>query len=161
MRFSRIFFFDNDFIKREKIDDEDADWRENLYRALYRVVLAGAVCSSAYNELFISALEQNNASIPERIMVDLSKTIPQATVEYLQKFPAYNPDADDMSERGKWKDHEYESIFGTLAQWGFDGGAARSLRKDVRKEDEDCPENSTLREIVHIVSAYEHLSNKI
>ena len=89
------------------------------------------------------------------------ETTTQGTVEYLRKFPVYNPDANDMSERGKWRDHEYEAFFGTLAQWLFDDGAARSLRKGVRKEDEDCPENSTLREIVHIVSAYEHLSNKI
>jgi hypothetical protein len=40
------FFFANDFIEKGKIDDKDAGWRENLYRALYRVVLAGAVCSS-------------------------------------------------------------------------------------------------------------------
>jgi hypothetical protein len=66
-----------------------------------------------------------------------------------------------MSKRGKWRDHGYESIFGTLAQWLFDDGAARSLRKGVRKEDEDCPENSTLREIAHIVAAYKDLSNKI
>lgn len=59
---------------------EDADWRENIYRALYRVVLAGAVCSSAYNEPFISALEQNNASITERTRVDLGEAIPWTTV---------------------------------------------------------------------------------
>jgi hypothetical protein len=67
------FFFNNDFIEREKIDKEDADWRENLCRALCRVVLAGAVCSRAYNEPFISAFEQNNASIPERIRGDLRR----------------------------------------------------------------------------------------
>jgi hypothetical protein len=66
-----------------------------------------------------------------------------------------------MSERGNWRDHEYKSIFGTLAQWLFNNGAARSPRKGVSKEDEDCPENSTLQKIVHIVAAYKHLSNKI
>jgi hypothetical protein len=155
-----FFYFDKNFME-ERLAEKDADWRENLFRALYRVVLAGAVCSRAYNEPFISAIEQNNHSIPNRIRVDLDETITEETVEYLRKFPVYNSDADDMSERGKWRDHEYEAIFGPLAQWLVDDGAARSLRNGVREQDEGFPKNSTLREILHIVAAYEHLTHKI
>jgi hypothetical protein len=157
------FWFNKNSIREEKLADKDADWRENLYRALYRVVLAGAVCSRAYNDPFISAIEQKNQSIslPERIRVDLEETITEEMVKYLRKFPVYNPDTDDMSERGQWRDHEYEAIFGPLAQWLVDDGAARSSKRGVRIQDQGYPEKSTLRKILHIVAAYEHLTNKI
>jgi hypothetical protein len=73
-----------------------------IYTGLCVGLFSQAQCVPvSYNEPFISALEQNNASIPERIRVDLGETIPQATAEYLQKSPVYNPDYDDMSERCK------------------------------------------------------------
>jgi hypothetical protein len=46
-----VFYYDTSLVDERGLEDEDAHWQENLYRAWYRVILAGAI--KAYNEPLI------------------------------------------------------------------------------------------------------------
>jgi hypothetical protein len=125
-------------------DTETDDWHKNLYKVLYRVVLAGAVCSRAFNEPLFSAVE-TGASIAESLVehrapAKIEINFSQDALDYLRQFPAYSPNPA-----------EYEQVFKFFADWLVSNGRARN----------GDDEGSTVREIIHLLAACEHLHYKI
>ncbi len=105
---------------------EPGVWKDIFHRALYRMLLSGAVLTKAYNEPFTSALEnapidfmekyfqryQNNR---ESIYAGRARVWPllsQSDVDYLNKFTVFNQEA--------CIEHE-ETVFGSLAEWLVQG----------------------------------------
>lgn len=120
-------------------------WHQNLYRALYRVVFAGAVLAGSFNEPLSQALERGEGIErlkTKRVRANIpgEKIVKIKVREYLEGFPAYSSDPA-----------RYEPVFQPLADWLVADGKAR------HPEDE----GAIVREILHILAAYEHLQNKI
>lgn len=116
----------------ETLEAEGAEWQGNLFRALYRVVITGAVLSYAYN---LPYLDQHSIATMGPEVPDSGD---RAWGDYLRRFPVYNWDAEDGSERGRWRNAEYKKIFGPLAEWIVETGRARGSRRGPwDAEDED------------------------
>lgn len=145
----------------DEVFDPLEEWQPNLHRALYRVVLLGAVCSRAYAEPLFAAVEKNNTDIARKLLIKRRPVVVLQELDgYLRQFPVYNYDANATSDRGKWRDREYDSIFGPLAKWIVEDGRARYLKRDLGVPDED-ERRGSVREILHLLAAYMHLTNKI
>jgi hypothetical protein len=125
-------------------------WHKNLYRALYRVVLLGAVLSRVYNEPLFSAVE-THVSIAPRLVKNQKRYegSPEDILNYLQQFPVYKSDADQC-------EHAFEPV----AEWLVGDGEARCVQEGLKQIGEN-EEASTVREMIHLLAAYEHLTNKI
>jgi hypothetical protein len=125
-------------------------WHKNFYRALYRIVLSGAVLSKVYNEPLFSAVE-TDAIIAPRLVKNYKWREKHSwdILNYIRQFPVYNSNAD-----------QYEHAFEPLAKWLVGNGETRCVREGLKRIDES-EQASTIREIVHLLVAYEHLTNKI
>ncbi|CZR56555.1 uncharacterized protein PAC_06444 [Phialocephala subalpina] len=153
------------YIQEEK--GVDGEWHRNLYRGLYRgtlnvtfswrylegralgtvfVVLAGAVLAGAFNEPLFAAVDGcekiAETLVRKRVRSDSQgeDILDEEVSEYLQSFPVYS-DVTDQCERA----------FEPLADWLVANGKAR------HPDDE----GAIVREILHVLAAYEHLQNKI
>ncbi|KAH6712464.1 hypothetical protein BKA61DRAFT_449148, partial [Leptodontidium sp. MPI-SDFR-AT-0119] len=107
----------------ETLEAEGAEWQGNLFRALYRVVITGAVLSYAYN---LPYLDQHSIATMGPEVPDSGD---RAWGDYLRRFPVYNWDAEEGSERGRWRNAEYKKIFGPLAEWIVETARARGSRR--------------------------------
>ena len=116
-------------------------WHENLCRALYRFILLGAVCSRAFNEPLFSAVE-TSATIAQDLVAKGPRyeKFSQATLQYLEQYPAFSSNPA-----------EYERVFKPFADW---------LVADGKKRHKDDSE-ATIREVIHILAVYYHLTEKI
>jgi hypothetical protein len=82
-------------------DTETDYWHKNLYRALYRVVLAGEVCSRASNEPLFSAVE-TGASIAESLVkhrapAEIEITFPRIPLTTCGNFQSIAPISRNMN----------------------------------------------------------------
>ncbi|KAH9209576.1 hypothetical protein DL95DRAFT_394271, partial [Leptodontidium sp. 2 PMI_412] len=95
-------------------------WRDRFYRAMYRVIFAGAVFYRTYNQPFAPNTARP-PSVPRTVFRKYDHTqdeepedwdwpyiIPPEGAQYLQKFPVYNASATEEEEK---------ITFGAFADW--------------------------------------------
>lgn len=163
---------------RKPLSDERGNFGERLYRGIYNILLAGAICSRPYNAPFFLAEKEGRTDFLERC----ARRAPLIgeDFEYLRHFPVYNFQFSDDSDTGRWRDTEYESLFGPLAEWLIEDGARRGLEEKLLsftipiETFEDGPEKDwengglfdgsqigSIREIKILQGAYEHFHRKV
>lgn len=145
-------------------------WRENFYRAMYRVLLAGAMLAGAFHEPFILADKEGPPDFLQEFsfMQELSREdedvewplpMTERDVEYLERFPAYSLNAYD-----KWG-----TAFGPFAEWLIEKGKTRRLEEEYRSRSsgQDCATErsdriqlDSIREVLQLLVAYEHLCSR-
>jgi hypothetical protein len=114
------FSYDSQVVDVQYLD-VDPVWKVNFHGFIYNMLLAGAMFARAYQEPFLSEAEaartiefqrwRYRPTIHNRYFNGgLRPTMDD--FEYVQRFPVYNFHADDESEKWKWRDGKYESIFG-------------------------------------------------
>ncbi|KAN0102797.1 hypothetical protein V8E51_011110 [Hyaloscypha variabilis] len=132
-------------------------FRDGFYRAMYRLLLAGAVLARAYMApLFRAKEEGGKDGFFARVgledyahkywdKIDPSEDGPprEEDVAYIRQFPVYNYDVIDWSEIGLWRNREYETCFGPFASW---------IVEDGRK--------SAVRELILLLVVYDHFNYK-
>jgi hypothetical protein len=112
-------------------------WDTNVYRALYRNVLIGAVLSRALVEPMVSSIETENPFA--KSLVKREPQMERQHLHYLAGFPAYSRDPE-----------HYGQVLKPLADWMAREGWARNQGDEAM-----------VREMLHILAAYEHLKDKI
>jgi hypothetical protein len=133
-------------------EKEIENWKDRFYRAMYRMLLAGAVLARPYMEPFFQAQDQEN----DPTIFD---------VNHLRRFSVYNFDVLDESDTGKWRNSEYENAFGPLASWVVEDGKARGIRNSLPVNSRikwctDSGELGSVHELMCMLTAYEHLACK-
>ncbi|KAH7407429.1 hypothetical protein BKA64DRAFT_743064 [Cadophora sp. MPI-SDFR-AT-0126] len=140
-------------------------FRDCFYRAMYRLLLAGAVLARAYLEPLFQAREEGGK---EAFFGHPSEIVPPRPddVAYIRQFPVYNYDVTDWSEIGVWRNREYETIFGPFASWIVNDGRKRQQNKPKESGDieQDWAENpadvGAVRELMLLLVAYDHFHSK-
>ena len=160
-------------------------FRDVFYRAMYRVLLAGAVLARAYMAPLFRAREEDNRGFFARFGIDdylnihWEETDPQyidsseyggppreEDVAYIRQFPVYNYDVPDWSEIGEWRNREYETCFGPFASWIVEDGRKRqqNMPQDPKDTEPDWVENpadvGAVRELMLLMVAYDHFNSK-
>ncbi|KAL2072839.1 hypothetical protein VTL71DRAFT_12182 [Oculimacula yallundae] len=157
-------------------------FRDSFYRAMYRILLAGALLARVYmapmfqakddgKEAFLARVGEPGASYYRKHQdkIDSSGGEYHPTPEdfaYLQTFPVYNYDVTDWSEAGVWKYQEYESAFGSFASWIVENGREKQ-RNDPRflgdsepEWAEDPADVGAVRELMLLLVAFDHFNCK-
>ena len=116
-------------LARAKTSHYYGERNERIYRGIYNVLLAGAVCFQPYNAPFFQAAKEERVDFLERCAKGSPLTDEQ--LAYLKQFPVYDYRVDDNSDRGRWKYKEYESLFGEFAQWLVEDGARRGAMQNL------------------------------
>lgn len=157
-------------------------FQEGFYRAMYRLLLAGAVLARVYMEPMFQSRDAGEKDAffgrmgdPGCVYmsnhceeIDASENGPARPQDLvlLRKFPVYNYDITDWSEVGVWRNQEYDKCFGPLASWIVQSGRKRqqTAPQDSDKEQPDWAENAAdigaVRELMLLLVAYEHFSLK-
>ncbi|KFY33270.1 hypothetical protein V494_07754 [Pseudogymnoascus sp. VKM F-4513 (FW-928)] len=161
-------------VKNEKLDS----FRDYFYRAMYRLLLAGAVLARVYmaplfqgekeggkNSFFMRFGIEYGTMYWDETIDDSEDTHPtEADIAYLRQFPVYNFDVADSSEIGQWRNREYETCFGEFASWIIGDGRAREETDPQSPEDiePEWAENRTdigaVRELMLLLVAYSHFN---
>ena len=142
-KYGHFAFMAGRFIREDSDESSMLIFRDRFHRAMYRVFLAGAVLHRAYNEPFDLAKSRKNVNDEAFLKFSTGKRdwdvekessmirYPMRTedIEYLRKFAVYNFDAEDDSDKGRWRDEMYEAIFGPLAKYVVDDGEPRGIQK--------------------------------
>lgn len=129
------------YLKENILGAENAkidSFRDGFFRAMYRLLLAGAVLARPYMAPLFQAREEGNARFffiwadrhyywsEEMDQVDETDTSPkEVDFDYVRQFPVYNFDVPDWSKIGQWRNREYETCFGPLASWIIEDGRMR------------------------------------
>ncbi|KAH7309987.1 hypothetical protein BKA65DRAFT_575780 [Rhexocercosporidium sp. MPI-PUGE-AT-0058] len=164
---------------QDEVDAETEVRKERFYQAMYQLLLAGAVLCGSYNAPFWEAKKDSRTEFIEQCKVphftnhdELEGPSPLTGDDrvYARQFPVYNFDVEDFSTIGKWREKEYEGIFGPFAKWLVDeGNARRSERLEPEPESELVdsdgnyvhPERTTdrgaLQDLMCLLVGYEHL----
>lgn len=139
-------------------------FRDTFYRAMYRLLLAGAVLSRAYLDPLFRAREEGGKEgffvrtglrqHPQKIWatIDLSGVhgpLTETDIAYIRQSPVYNYDVTDWSEIGQWRNREYENIFGPFASWIVEDGRGRQQNMPI--PDQTNPEWADTKEDVGAV----------
>ncbi|KAL5313956.1 hypothetical protein ACEPPN_018380 [Leptodophora sp. 'Broadleaf-Isolate-01'] len=158
-------------------------FRDCFYRAMYRLLLAGAVLARVYlAPLFHARGEGGKEAFFGRVGLEdyhskyweLCEQIPNSEIgpprpediTYIRQFPVYNYDVTDWSEIGVWRNREYETCFGPFASWIVDDGRKRQQNQPQNPDhvDPDWAENPTdvgaVRELMLLLVAYDHFHSK-
>ncbi|KAG4440015.1 hypothetical protein IFR05_004529 [Cadophora sp. M221] len=157
-------------------------FRDCFYRAMYRLLLAGAVLARVYlAPLFQAREEGGKDAFLARVGFDfyskyweLSEQIPDSEIgpprpediAYIQQFPVYNYDVTDWSEIGEWRNREYETCFGLLASWIVNDGRKRQQNQPQDPEHGDPywvqnpADVGAVRELMLLSVAYDHFHSK-
>lgn len=112
-------------------------WDTNVYRALYRNVIIGAVCCRAFIEPMFSARESNTSLV--EALTRRERGFDMQYPHYLDQFSAYSA-----------RPEQYEQVYKSVVEWIISDGKAK--KKD---------EKAVVREMLHILAAHEHLKAKI
>lgn len=151
-------------------------FRKRFYRAMYRLLLAGAVLARAYLAPSFQAEEEGRKGFLWRFSleawrfkhleeVDSSEEGPlrPEDLAYLRQFPVYNYDVTDWSEIGQWRNQEYEACFGPFASWIIEDGRKRQLEDDFEHSQPDWAEAradvGAVRELMLLMVAYDYFCN--
>jgi len=155
-------------------------FRDGFYRAMYRLLLAGAVLARAYMAPLFQAREEvgkegffgrnglEEYSNRHWDKIDPSEDGPprEEDIAYIRQFPVYNYDVTDWSEIGQWRNREYETCFGPFASWIVEDGRKRQYNEpqDPNDTEPDWAENPTdvsaVRELMLLLVAYDHFNSK-
>ncbi|CZS93025.1 uncharacterized protein RAG0_03506 [Rhynchosporium agropyri] len=120
----------------ESSDREDEEknerFRIRFYTAIYQLFFAGAALSRPYMAPFWEAKEKSRTSFFGRCRVPVynhlgngvSASLTTDDRGFLRPFPVYNHDVEDYTTIGKWREKEYENIFGPFASWLVKEGSA-------------------------------------
>lgn len=137
------------------INEDLPGWEENFFRSVYRIIIAGAVCTRAYTEPFFRAAELGDDDFQNRWeqITWGGKVRPRdEEMESIRKYPAYNFDADDESEEGKKRDEAYHESFGAFGEWMVKDGKSR--HKKVQPPPSQAPVE--VADIARLMAVYEH-----
>jgi hypothetical protein len=165
---------------------EDAtidSFRGSFYRAMYRLLIAGAVLTGAYMDPLFRAREEGNAGFHLRngytlfqddcweqiVEMDVSEqgSHEDDDLPYIRRSPVYNYDITDWSDIGQWKYREYEAIFGPFASWIVEDGRNRQheqsqnpagIKPDWAESSDDV---GAVRELMLLMVAYDHFNSKL
>ena len=155
-------------------------FRDGFYRAMYRLLLAGAVLARAYMAPLFRAKEEGGKEgffarngLEDYVQkhwaeIDPSEDGPPRVedIAYIRQFPVYNYDVTDWSEIGVWRNRQYETCFGPFASWIIEDGRKRQLKEpqDPNDTKPDWAENlgdiGAVRELMFLLVAYDHFSSK-
>jgi hypothetical protein len=161
-------------VKNTKLDS----FRDCFYRAMYRLLLAGAVLARVYmaplfqgreeggkNAFFMRFGSEYGTMYWDETIDDSEDTYPtEADIAYLRQFPVYNFDVADSSEIGQWRNREYETCFGEFASWIIGDGRAREETDPQSPEDvkpewaENRVDIGAVRELMLLLVAYGHFN---
>jgi hypothetical protein len=179
-RFPECLSEDIPGIKNATIDS----FRDRFYRAMYRVLLAGAVLTRAYIAPLFWAREEWKKrffvcfGLEDYMHIHWEETDPhyidgsefypptEKEIVYIRQFPVYNYDVPDWSEIGVWRNQEYETCFGPFASWIVEDGRKRqqSEPQDPNDNEPDWAENpadvGAVRELMLLIVAYDHFNSK-
>lgn len=169
------------YLKENILGAENAkidSFRDGFFRAMYRLLLAGAVLARPYMAPLFQAREEGNARFffiwadrhyywsEEMDQVDETDTSPkEVDFDYVRQFPVYNFDVPDWSKIGQWRNREYETCFGPLASWIIEDGRMREQNepRDPNDTEPDWAENradiGAVRELMLLLVAYDHLDD--
>ncbi|KAH8752159.1 hypothetical protein F5882DRAFT_267742, partial [Hyaloscypha sp. PMI_1271] len=148
----------------------------NFYRAIYRLLLAGAVLARAYMEpLFRAREEGGKGSFFLRCgtdywaedVEDIADAYPmEEDFAYIRQSPVFNYDLSDWSEVGQWRNRKYETCLGPFASWIIDDGRKREQEKPRQSGGmepewaENTADVGAVRELMLLLVAYDHFNNK-
>lgn len=155
-------------------------FRDGFYRAMYRLLLAGAVLARAYMAPLFRAREEGGKDgffarngldyYAQKYWekIDPSEEVPptEADIAYIRQFPVYNYDVTDWSEIGLWRNREYETCFGPFASWIIEDGRKRQRNEpqDPNDTEPDWAENwadvGAVRQLMLLLVAYDHFNSK-
>ncbi|KAG4418038.1 hypothetical protein IFR04_008858 [Cadophora malorum] len=156
-------------------------FRDCFYRAMYRLLVAGAVLARTYLEpLFQAREEGGNEAFFGRMGIDdyhykywdITEQIDPSEdgpprpedIAYMRRFPVYNYDITDWSEIGVWRNQWYEKCLWTFASWIVDDGRERQRKEDPNRTVPDWalkPEDvGAVRELMLLLVAYDHFHSK-
>ncbi|KAF8851656.1 hypothetical protein BDZ45DRAFT_808142 [Acephala macrosclerotiorum] len=155
-------------------------FRDGFYRAMYRLLLAGAVLAKPYMAPLFQARKEggkdgffNRCGLEDYShkywdKIDKSEDGPPRPedIAYIRQFPVYNYDMADWSDVGLWRNREYESCFGPFASWIIEDGRKRQQNEpqDPNYTVPEWAENPTdvgaVRELMLLLVAYDHFSSK-
>lgn len=149
-----------------KRGDEEA-YKDRFYRAMYRLLLAGAALARAYTEPLFQAKKEGRTEFlkycEENGRLDENR-LTDEDAEFLRRFPVYNFDVTDDSEIGKWRNREYEAYFGPFASWLIEGRAKGVPYEPpsyiVRSNGYWPRDMGPVQELMLLLTAYEHLDCK-
>ena len=160
-------------------------WKERLHRAFYYVLLTGAAFFGPYNAPFFQAEKAGRSEFLQRCARCVRSTdgsrgatiLIEEDFEYLKTFPVYHFSASDDSDKGRWRDYQYKTIFGPLAKYLIEDVRDRGIREGLDRAriaeydelDGEGPVFSwytgelagSIREVKSLVAAYEHLRRKV
>jgi hypothetical protein len=155
-------------------------FRDGFFRAMYRLLLAGAVLARAYMAPVFQAREERNARFfliftdsnyywsqdIEDLEVEDKDTRPrEADLAYLRQYPVYNFDVSDKSKVGQWRNREYEGCFGPFASWIIQDGRIRERNEPQDPNDakpewaENRADVGAVRELMLLLVAYDHFNH--
>lgn len=123
------------------------NFRDGFYRAMYRMLLAGAVMAGAYQEPFTQAEKDGREGFLQR---NKTGDFDDEDLAFLRQFPVYNFDVLDTSTTGKWRNKSYNIAFGPFAEWLVEDGRARGVRENPESR-------GAVRELMLLLVAHEHL----
>ena len=155
-------------------------FRDGFYRAMYRLLLAGAVLARAYmaplfrardaggKEGFFNRNGLEDYGLKYWAEVDGSEDgQPRPEdIAFIRKFPVYNYDVPDWSEIGLWRNREYETCFGPFASWIVEDGRQRQQNEPQGPNNtepgwaENPADVGAVRELMLLLVAYDHFSCK-
>ena len=155
-------------------------FRDGFYRAMYRLLLAGAVLARPYmvplfqaredggKEGFFGRCGLDDYAQKHWEKIDISEDGPprDEDVAYIRQFSVYNYDVTDWSEIGLWRNREYETCFGPFASWIVEDGRKRQQNEpqDPNDTEPDWAENpadvGVVRELMLLLVAYDHFNSK-
>lgn len=161
-------------VQNTKLDS----FRNYFYRAMYRLLLAGAVLARVYMAPLFQEREQGGKGVFfmrfgteygtmywDETIGDSEDTYPtEADIAYLRQFPVYNFDVADSSEIGQWRNREHETCFGEFASWIIGDGRAREEADPQSPEDvepewaESRADIGAVRELMLLLVAYDHFN---
>ena len=150
-------------------------FRDSFFRAMYRLLLAGAVLARAYMAPVFQAREERNARFfriwghdhywsEDMDQLDDPDYNPnEADYAYLRQYPVYNFDVPDWSKIGQWRNREYETDFEPFASWIIKDGRVREQNEPRDPNDPDWAQNrvdiGAVRELMLILVAYDHFND--
>ena len=152
-------------------------FRDGFFRAMYRLLLAGAVLARAYMAPVFQAREERNArffqvwgdeyywSEDMDNLEDPDSITKEADLAYIRQYPVYNFDVSDWSKIGQWRNREYEACFGPFASWIIEDGRMREQSEPQGPNDThpDWAENrvdiGAVKELMLLLVAYDHFND--
>lgn len=156
-------------------------FQDRFYRAMYRILLAGAVHARVYMAPLFQAIEEGGrdtffaqmggpdcfyASKHWEKNIAVEERDRPEDVAYVRSFPVYNYDVADWSDIGLWRNREYEECFGPFASWIVEDGKKRQLSQSADRQGPmpdwaEAPSDvGAVRELMLLLVAYDHFNGK-